>query len=285
MTASFPIGLYLIIDYGNNENINFDHNLEFRLRLPLIGSHLVQMDLGYAFIVLWCILLTLFIIAILMSRRNLFKFTDLDNHPNIVRTVIYWFVILVFLSGTINFIQEQIGMFGNTPNFDTLLNFFDVSKAPIIEEIGFRVSLIGLPIFLLHSTKSIRYFLKTLYRPSHIDVQKIHYLLLIIISGILFGLLHVLFNEFWDISKLAQATISGIILGWTYFRYGFIVSVLIHWSINYFVFAYIFLTSYITNLHIQEAISHPFINILEILFMISGIISICILATNYFKQK
>jgi len=280
MAASFPIGLYLILDYGANTDVNFDHDLEFRLHFTGIKSQIMKIDLGYAFIMLWCILLTLFIIGVLRSKNNIFNFTDSSNH-NIIRYTIQWFVIVVVLSVIINFIQEQIGIPENSPNFGTLINFFDISKASIIEEIGFRVALIGLPIYILYSPKSVRYFFKTLYSPSNTKILKVHYCSLIIISGILFGLSHILFNELWGISKLIQATISGIILGWAYFRYGFIVSVLIHWAINYFIFSYVFLISHITNSSVDEAISHSVVNILEILFVISGIISIFILMINY----
>ena len=286
MTISFPIGLYLILNYDSSNTVIFTHELEFSLNLPIFGSKIIKTNLGYSFVSLWCILLALFVIAFLNSKNKMFDFKNTD--PNMLHSVIQWFVILVVLSGIINFVQEQIGMQQNYPNFNTLINFFDVTKASIVEELGFRVVLIGMTIYLLYSRKIIGYsFLQILYCPSNITnkIKKTHYGSLIITSGIFFGLLHVLFGELWGADKLVQATISGIILGWAYFKHGIIVSILIHWSINYFVFTYIFLISYMTKQKIAEAIFHPAVGFLETIFIIIGIVSMITLITRYVNKK
>ena len=62
--------------------------------------------------------------------------------------------------------------------------------------------------------------------------------LLVIFVGVLFGFAHIAFGDSWSTGKFAQAAASGIILGWVYLRYGFVVSLMIHWAANYFVFSY-----------------------------------------------
>ena len=41
---------------------------------------------------------------------------------------------------------------------------------------------------------------------------------------LLFGFAHIAFADSWSEGKFAQATAGGLILGWVYVRYGFIVS-------------------------------------------------------------
>ena len=57
--------------------------------------------------------------------------------------------------------------------------------------------------------------------------------------------------------KFAQATAGGIILGWVYLRYGIVVSLLIHWATNYFIFAYAHFISQINYVSLDIAFSNP----------------------------
>ena len=72
-----------------------------------------------------------------------------DSHSNYLIQTIKWFSILIVASAVIGFIQESVGIVIEPPEHPNLLvQFFDVSVAPITEEIGFRVILIGIPLFL-----------------------------------------------------------------------------------------------------------------------------------------
>jgi len=74
-------------------------------------------------------------------------------------------------------------------------------------------------------------------------------------------------------------------LGWLYFRYGLISAILVHWATNYFVFSYVNFISQISLISVEDAFSHSLINTMEIIFLISGVLSIGILLTNYFYSK
>ena len=169
-----------------------------------------------------------------------------------------------------------------------LIQFFYVSLAPITEEIGFRVFLIGIPLVAFYSHKtSIKHFFKGLWSPSdnlHIYESR-RAIILIIIVAIFFGLAHIISGEPWSGGKFAQASASGIILGWLYFRYGLISAILVHWATNYFVFSYVNFISQISLISVEDAFSHSLINTMEIIFLISGVLSIGILLTNYFYSK
>jgi membrane protease YdiL (CAAX protease family) len=108
---------------------------------------------------------------------------------------------------------------------------------------------------------------------------------MVVLGGIFFGFAHILSAESWSEAKFAQATASGIILGWLYFRFGLITSILVHWGMNYFIFSYVNYISQINNITIEAGFSHSLINTMEIIFLISGIFSLSILILNYFNSK
>jgi membrane protease YdiL (CAAX protease family) len=200
-----------------------------------------------------------------------------------------WFSILILVSAIINFIQEGFGVSTTPPAVENdLIQFFYVSLAPITEEIGFRVFLIGIPLVAFYSHKtSIKHFFKGLWAPSdnlHIYESR-RAIILIIIVAIFFGLAHIISGEPWSSGKFAQASASGMILGWLYFRYGLISAILVHWATNYFVFSYVNFISQISLISVEDAFSHSLINTMEIIFLISGVLSIGILLTNYFYSK
>ena len=100
--------------------------------------------------------------------------------------------------------------------------------------------------------------------------------------GVIFGFAHIATGEPWSEGKFAQASASGIILGWVYFRFGFLAATIIHWGTNYFIFSYANFVSQINQIALDAAFYHPLISTMEIIFLISGIISATILILNYF---
>ena len=92
-------------------------------------------------------------------------------------------------------------------------------------------------------------------------------------------------GEPWSDGKFAQATISGIIIGWVYYRYGLISAILVHWATNYFIYSYLFFISDLNQISIQNAISHSMIGTLEIILVVTGVISIAMIVINYFNSK
>ena len=208
---------------------------------------------------------------------------------NYIVAVIKWFSILVIVSGGIIAVQEFVGISIEQPEApNQLIQFFDISLAPIIEELGFRVVLIGLPLFMLYSHKlSFKFFVKSLWWPwknlRNVNMKKA--LSVIVIVGILFGAMHIFSDEAWSTGKLAQAIASGIIIGWVYFRYGFVPAVLIHWATNYFIFSYGYIVADINQISIGDAFSHSLLNTLELMLVVTGIISVAVLVLNYVYSR
>jgi len=298
MFLTFPIGAYIVFNSEVGDKINFEYPLEnFNLFFAGIGFEIpLEFEIGDVFIVLWCTFLILFAIAIFGPKKDFLKVlgknvTDGKNvvNSNYLSAMIKWFVILIVISGIVNFIQEQIGITTIPPeSTNNLIRFFDVSVAPLSEEFGFRVMLIGLPIFAMYSHKfSINSFVKSLWHPSE-NLQIFEYrkaLFLIAVVGIFFGAAHIITGEPWTTGKFAQAAASGIILGWVYFKHGLVSAILVHWATNYFIFSYVLLIADINELTIQNAFSHSLMSTLEVLLVIAGILSLVILFVNYINSK
>ena len=296
MIISFPIGAYVVFNSDIGKEINFDFPIN-GIDVFVVGIDLkipVQFELGDGFIVAWCTYLVLFAVSLFGPKTNFSKALSSlmsDGWYNIKNNyllgMLTWFSILIVISVVIDSIQQSFGVLTEPPEFQNkLIQFFRITTSPLTEEVGFRMFLIGLPLFVMFSNKaSIENFFKSLWHPSQ-NLEITNYkktIGLIIAVGIFFGAAHIISGSPWSSGKFAQAAISGIIIGWVYVRYGLAPAILLHWATNYFIFSYIFFMSDISQTS-NEA-SNPFLNTLEVLFLIAGTLAIAIFILNYLKSK
>jgi len=134
---------------------------------------------------------------------------------------------------------------------------------------------------------SLKHFFKSLWQPSkNLEITNYKKVIALILTvAIFFGAAHIISGIPWSTGKFAQATVAGILIGWVYFRYGFLLAILIHWATNYFIFSYVFFISEITQSNITDEFSNPFSNTLEVLLLVTGGIAIVCIALNYIKSK
>ena len=294
MIVSFPLGAYAIFNSDVGDDIDYSFPLEkFDIFIAGVNIQLpIEYEIGDVFVIFWAIFIILFVITFLGPKKNFIKtIADvLSNEKNSLNdnymlNIIKWFSILVLISAVITIIQENFGIITEPPDTaNDLILFLQISIAPITEEIGFRLVLIGIPLFLIYSHKSsIKFFFKSLWAPYstlHIYENK-KAIGIIIIVGIFFGVAHVISGEPWTTGKILQASIGGIILGWVYFRYGLAAAIILHWATNYFIYSYLFLISEINGISVQNASSHSMIGTFETILIISGIISAAMILLNY----
>ena len=294
MVVSFPLGVYAVFNSNIGSDIDYSFPLEkFNIFIAGINIQLpIEYEIGDVFVIFWAIFIILFTITFLGPKKNFIETIGsiLSNEKNsftdnYMFNIIKWFSILVLASALITIIQESFGIMTEPPNTENdLILFLQISVAPITEEVGFRLILIGIPLFLIYSHKSsIKFFLKSLWAPYstlHIyDSKKA--ITIIIVVGCFFGIAHVISGEPWTAGKILQASIGGIIIGWVYFRYGLAAAIMLHWATNYFIYSYLFLISEINNISVHDATSHSMIVTFEMILIISGIISATILFLNY----
>lgn len=294
MIVSFPLGAYAIFNSDVGDDIDYSFPLEkFDIFIAGVNIQLpIEYEIGDVFVIFWAIFIILFVITFLGPKKNFIKTIGdvLSNEKNSLNdnymlNIIKWFSILVLISVVITIIQENFGIITEPPDTaNDLILFLQISTAPITEEIGFRLVLIGIPLFLIYSHKSsIKFFFKSLWTPHstlHIYENK-KAIGIIVIVGIFFGVAHVISGEPWTTGKILQASIGGIILGWVYFRYGLAAAIILHWATNYFIYSYLFLISEINGISVQNASSHSMIATFETILIISGIISATMILLNY----
>ena len=298
MVISFPTGMYVVFNSGIGDDITYEYPMDsLSLFLAGIGFEApINFELGDGFVVIWCTFLIIFTIAIFGPKNNFVsvlqsmitegKYRIQDSY---IVVAIKWFSILVIVSAGIMGVQELFGISVEQPEAaNHLIQFFDISLAPIIEEIGFRVILIGIPLFVLYSHgPSLKLLGKSLWWPwknlQNVSTKKA--LTIIVLVGILFGAAHIFSDESWSSGKLAQAVASGIIIGWVYYRYGLAPALLVHWATNYFVYSYGYIVADINQISIIDAFSHSLLSTVELILIVTGIISVAILVLNYVYSK
>ena len=298
MILSFPLGTYTVFNSDIGDDIDYSFPLD-RLDVFVAGINLgipIEFEIGDMFIIFWSVFLILFVITFLGPKNNFLKSVShlltqerTESDDNYLINIIKWFSIIVVVSGVISFIQESFGVSTLPPEYtNDLTLFLAITISPITEELGFRVMLIGIPLFLMFAHKSsIGFFFKAVWHPyKNLHITKYSRVIGIIIAvGIFFGLAHIITGEPWSEGKFAQAAISGIIIGWVYYRYGLICAILVHWATNYFIYSYIFFISDLNQISLQNAVTHSMIGTLEIILVLTGIISISMLLINYFNKK
>lgn len=289
MLISFPIGVFLVFNSDIGDDITYDfpiNDLDFIKTMPLDIP--IEIGIGDIFIGFWVLYVVFFTIGVIGPKNNFLRVLiptisngKFELGQNYLMSSLFWFSILLLLSAAVTYSQEYFGIPTIPPPSDnSLVQFLLITISPITEEIGFRIILIGLPLFLFYSNRfSISGFFKTLWNPHNtlniFETKKP--LILIFIVGLIFGASHIFIGEPWSNGKFAQATISGIILGWVYYRYGFVSAVLIHWGTNYFVYSYGNIVANLSQISLEQAFSSPMINTVELILIIYGIFSLAIL--------
>ncbi|MGI0061431.1 MAG: CPBP family intramembrane glutamic endopeptidase, partial [Nitrosotalea sp.] len=298
MILSFPIGLYVMYNSDVGKELNYQYPINgLDMFLGDIGYKIpISFEMGDAFIIAWTIFLILFTISYFGPENSLLK--TLSNmmsrdvkrfHGNAMVNMLAWFSILILFSVTIDTVQQSVGVTMDAPtSSNDLVRFFQLGISPLTEETGFRVLLIGVPLFLMYShIPSWKMLAKSLWRPSKYlsisDYRKP--MILIITIGLLFGVAHIISGTPWSPGKVTQAAMAGIIIGWVYVRYGLAPAILVHWATNYFLFSYLFFLSNLSQSSTINDSSNPFSNTVEVILVTTGLFALAIKILERIEAK
>lgn len=255
---AFPAGLYAVFHGGLSTQLSYDSYVHTYLWLgPSAAALPFTVPIGGTFLALLTVYACMFLLGFVQLKNPLSAIRDSYSHgvgsllssPFIVILVGIGF--LNFTAGIIVTASQAIGGSVGNPfaGVDPLLEFASLTFAPLREEFGFRLLLIGLVAFVLSIGKPPREALKSLWRPSAAyegalvgGAASTIIWIATAASAATFGVCHVNCGGGggWDLSKLPEAVWGGLVLGYLYVRYGFHVAVLAHWGIDYFsaVFLY-----------------------------------------------
>lgn len=153
--------------------------------------------------------------------------------------------------------------------------FAGIIDAPVAEEFGFRISVLGLVVAILvairlrrsgtdgstlTTSQEIRLFFASFLSPGYAKeragipsvrthglkgISKVEWIFLIITATI-FGAYHIFGGGGWGPGKFAQAALTGFVLGFVYLAYGAFADILLHWFFNFYfeVYTNMFQTSF-----------------------------------------
>jgi membrane protease YdiL (CAAX protease family) len=142
--------------------------------------------------------------------------------------------------------------------------FFLLAYSPLIEEIAFRLSPIGLFLIvyvfwagrMVVAQLSSRHLLKLfLVAPIYPEEAKrmvglknvgvngfrgisVGEWIMVLATSLVFGLAHLLSPIGWDVGKVTSTFMVGFVWGLAYLAYGFQAPILLHWYFNYYFYAY-----------------------------------------------
>jgi len=186
----------------------------------------------------------------------------LFNNFLVAMPIITSMLLIAFL--IITSLQSSVGVQTEPPpDFQQelpFIQFFQVSYAVLVEEIGFRISPIGLFLIIrileaqirkgivLSGWERLKLFFTALIYPdkakktvglktvSDFGIRKGTSLgewILIFLTAFVFGLAHFLVGD-WTVGKIIPTFVTGLALGLVYIAYGAYAPILLHWFFNYY---------------------------------------------------
>jgi hypothetical protein len=260
MVLSLPIGLYALFFTnvaGNGPGVDavvrgivLDVFGFFPVVIPIAVS------LGTIFVALWLIYALMLGIATLGSvdlfsavRSSLeTRGESILRSPMLATIVLLGATLLATL--VIDAVQTSAGVGSGGISGQSIPFFVSVTLAPLREEIGFRLTIVGLIAFVYGARSSLKTAVKALWRPSivyesvsvvspgRLSFERVLAGASIVFSAILFGLAHFVSHIGWQVGRITTAGVAGLALGYLYYKYGLHAAILLHWGVNYFPNAY-----------------------------------------------
>jgi len=245
---SFPAGIYTVFFTTISNQFNAASVIggvyvfigPFVTLLPLAGS------MGGFFIGLTVIYAAMLVLAarqgrgLLSSLRGAFT----EGVGSLFKNTFFVTLISICFLGFTILVIDSVETTGGVPvgtiSGDAMQLFMSLTIAPLREEFGFRMLLVGVPALALCLGRGWTRALKSLWRPSasyegdvNTTFQQVVLGAATVVSSVLFGVVHITSGAGWEIGKLPEAAFAGVVLSYVYIRYGFHVAVLTHWGIDY----------------------------------------------------
>ena len=260
------MGLGILVVFSTADGLTFSAK-PYSLYPLLFVDAKITVNAGLYFIFLWWIFALCFAAA-WKYRNSLFSETRRFFSSNTKRSVfqnnllampIITSTLLVAIFALL--ILQGLGGVdtGSLPKGDPFFDFLAVSRAPLVEELAFRILPFGAflvtYIFLIgkrtrpHFSWGQRFkacLLSVLQPEKGKEMVGLKTIggngwfggivwaewLMIIFTALLFGVAHYLGG--WGPGKISQATMSGVVFALAYLYYGIQAPILLHWFFNYY---------------------------------------------------
>ena len=270
------MGLGILVFFSTAEGLKFSQDM-MSLHPLLIVDVEMTVNIGLYFLFLWWVFALCFAAAwkyraSLSNKIREFFSSAAKRSPFSNNLLAMPLITSMLLVATIvlNYLQTRGGVpTGSFPSSDPFLDFLKVSRAPLVEEIIFRIIPIGafLVTYVFIAGKRTRpdfswsQRLKTIilsvFQPEKaketVGLKTIgkHGLfggiiwaewVMVFLTASIFGVAHYLGG--WGPGKISQAAMSGAVFALAYLYYGIQAPILLHWYFNYYFTVFDLSSSY-----------------------------------------
>lgn len=193
--------------------------------------------------------LTIIILEFYLALGIIDILRNINSDKPLIKMFLLAGVVLV-LSILIEALQSSIGVeTGELEAPNDYIYYISAVYAPIGEEIGFRLTIIGLAslimYFLSRKEKTLKGALTSFLIPYKIykdDHDKMYVLyILVIFTSLVFGFAH-LMGPGWKLGKVTLSILAGLYLGYLFVKYGITTSILGHAYFNVYLLTLYFLS-------------------------------------------
>ncbi len=213
-------------------------------------------------------------------------------------------LLFLVVIGLHYFQESALGVHTGEPTLpeNPFETFFLLAYSPLIEEIGFRLSPIGLFLIVYvfwagrrmvaHSSVKEVFRLLLLAPVYPEDAKRMVGLktigadgfrgvglaewIMVVVTSLFFGMAHLLSGIGWDVGKVTSTFMVGFTFSLAYLAYGFQAPILLHWYFNYYFYTYELASDvYATTFSIEVLISF-----LTIIVAIFGLIALLALGLS-----
>lgn len=252
LTYIISMGLGILVVFSTTEGLQFSQ----------ISNN------GVYFIFIWCIFALCFAAAwrFRESLSNQLKnFLSKTGQVNFLKNNLLIMPLLtsmLFIATLVLHLLQSISGYptGSPSIGDPFNDFLAYSRAPIVEELIFRIFPIGafLVTFIFIVSKSTRPYFSTFQRikicilailqpdkaKEKVGLKSVEQngllggglntseWIMVVFTASLFGIAH--YFGGWEIGKISQAAMSGIVFAIAYLYYGIQAPLLLHWYFNYY---------------------------------------------------
>ena len=285
LTYLLSMGLGIFVFFSNTRGLEFSRELIHLSPLMFIDAD-ISLNAGLYFVFLWWVFALCFAAAaksreglVRKSREALFGNAGSLFRNNLLAMPAIASMLLVVVL-ILHYLQTQGGIPTGEPfQGEPLLDFLWFSRAPLVEEIIFRIIPIG--AFLVtyvplagrsvtqtfSAGKRLQLSVLSILQPDRakemVGLKTIneHGLLsgtvwaewmMVAITACLFGVAH--YFGGWGPGKISQAGISGGVFAVAYLYYGVQAPILLHWFFNYYFNVFYLTYDYIVEVDLASTI-------------------------------
>jgi hypothetical protein len=279
----------------------------------------VSINVGLLFCMLWGIYLICFFAAgkyrddLLETVKNVFLRSPTYAFKNCLFAMPIISSVVLVSAVSITIFQAASGIPSGEPPLpeNPFEAFILLTLAPLVEEIGFRLTPIGtflvtylflhkgqkeMPISRMEQLK--RFFVTFLYPDKAKKMFGTKNVgdsgigagismgewLIIVLTSISFGLAHILGGG-WEVGKFASTSVQGFALGVSYLLYGIQGPILLHWFFNYYSYTFILSTEYFPTLTFISSLINVTTFIFGSLGMLALLVIVIVCIKNAYKKK